>query len=163
MKLVTVGCVVLCAMSALTTPGQERAVRKELETTLKAITSAIQRKNATAYEKYLAPDFTSTEANGRVHSRAEVLQEWTGMMQAFKDFKWTRHISSLKQVGSVWVTVTESHLSAKVPGRDSKLHAFSFDATSQDRWERIGGHWQDHGAKVLKSVAKMDGKPVPMR
>jgi len=84
------------------------------------------------------------------------------MMQQFKDFKWVRHIKSLKRDGNVWVTVTESHLSALVPGRDGKQHAFTFDATSQDRWEKINSRWQDHGAKVLRSVAKVDGKQTPL-
>src|SRR5438067_5843181 len=101
------GCLLVGFVGAA--PG-EAAVRKELEATLRVITLAVQHKNADAFASYLADDFTSTDERGTVHKRADVIRDWTGMMQGFRDFKWQRHIKSLKRNGSYWVTVTESHI-----------------------------------------------------
>src|SRR5207302_7200360 len=110
--VIVAACLVVASGPAV--PG-ERAVRKELEATLRAITLAVQHKDADAFASYLANDFTSTDERSTVHKRVDVIRDWTGMMQGFKNFKWQRHIKSLKRNGSLWVTVTDNHLSARVP------------------------------------------------
>lgn len=157
-RLPTLALIITAAL-ALAAPN----VKKELERTFKEITNAVKHKDAAAFSSYLADDFTSTDDTGKVHTRDEVIHDWTGMMQGFKDFKWVRHIRSIQQDGNVYVTVTESKLTALIPGRDSKEHKFEFDAISQDRWEKIDDHWKDHAAKLLKVRSLFDGHETHTR
>ena len=159
-KFYVCGALLVLALSANAMPLAQ--AKKELQQELKAVTAAFQKGDSARFERTMAPDFTATDPDGNTLTRDQVVGSFKMLMKNLHDIKWDRKITSIKGQGSSFQTVTVSHLTAKLVGGDNSTHLMVFDSTSDDKWEKSGGHWIDHASKLLKVHSTIDGKPMSM-
>ncbi len=86
-------------MCAVTFGAPQTNVKRELENVLKQVTSALQHKDIDAFSASMAPDYTATDPSGKVMTRAQVVQSFSGLMNALHDIKWSRNVKKLTRRG----------------------------------------------------------------
>ena len=152
-----------CALLALAmlAHGDADTVKKELNAKYQALSKAFAAKDGAAFEKIVAPGFTTTDVHGKTIGTKEFISTMKQSMQALPAGAKVsaRILGKVVSKGDKATCQSELSIVSPVPAGDGKSHTMSVTGVSEDTWVKLKGDW-----KVLKSVDKsqkmsMDGKP----
>ena len=137
--------------------------KTELQANYAAITAAFKKKDIGTIEKFLGKDFSVSNPNGKTSDRASIVKDYKMQMQIMKDVVWTRKITSIVPQGKNFLVTVDGNVTGIVPSKDMKPHRLQLVATAKDTWTKSGGTWQIVHTIVVKRVATVDGKPMPLK
>lgn len=149
------------ACAAVSFAENPKAVRKILDANYKKFAKTFQTKNAKAMLDMMTDDYTVTQPNGQVLTKAQIGKAMTQQMQAFTNSTWVRKITSLKVNGNQAVAQVSGDFNGTlVGGPDNKPHKFRLVATTTDTWIKNGKLYKLQKSVVQKNAVTMDGKPA---
>ncbi len=123
---------------------------------------ALRTKDASYFEKHIAPDFVYISLKGQRQTKAAAVAGMKGSFQAIRGIpKASSRVVSARRAEGGIVFVEEQSITAKV-GDGPKLSTIESKTRTEDLFVLKGGVWMAKRIKVLSDSTVIDGKPMPM-
>jgi len=120
---------------------------------------AMKTLNLRAIEAAEAPGFTETEM-GKTYTAQEANSQMKQQFAMTKQVtKMNLKVTSIKVTGKTAAATTSYSFTAKVTGRDKKLHTLSVSGTTAEDLMKTSKGWMFKSERDTGSKIMMDGKP----
>jgi hypothetical protein len=160
---------VVLLVSACACRADDKAVRKELEAMLRRGVASIVKGGASAsvLNEITTPDYTVTEADGRVRTRAEVIQTLRSRQKPPSTPAVTTRITDLRVSGDQADSGVNTIISVRLKdlrgeiGPKGKTHVIQNVGSSRITWVKTTKGWLMKKSVKGQDKLLIDGKPAP--
>ena len=144
--------------SRLAVSGLKADLKADLQAKYDAMGKAFAKRDASTFEKVLAPKYVLLVKGRPPETRDQILRDFQGQMKAMHDSSWTRSIKSFAMVGPDAVVMVSGHFSGHFAGHGGRNSKFELLSLSKDTWKKSGSDWRLTKSELQSMSAKVDGK-----
>jgi ketosteroid isomerase-like protein len=138
--------------------------RHAIQAAYTSIDTAVAHKDIQGATAFYAPDFTSTDIQGRVTTGAQQQQSAEQVFARAQSISSKTKITAFSLSGPNQATVTaHSHIQITLPAPTAtgKTTNLVLDATERDQWMKMADGWRETSDKVLTQSLTANGRLLP--